>query len=105
MPGLMALRAEYGAVQPLKGARIAGSLHMTDPDRACSSRRWSTLGAEVRWASLQHLLHPGPRAPRRPSPRDRGIAGLRVEGRDPRGVLVAAPSSILDWAGRRAART
>jgi adenosylhomocysteinase len=29
MPGLMAIRAEYGAAQPLKGARIAGSLHMT----------------------------------------------------------------------------
>jgi adenosylhomocysteinase len=42
MPGLMAMRKEYGPTQPLKGARIAGSLHMTI-QTACSSRRsWSS---------------------------------------------------------------
>ncbi|WP_101067289.1 adenosylhomocysteinase [Roseovarius salinarum] len=50
MPGLMALRAEYGAAQPLKGARIAGSLHMTI-QTAVLIETLVALGAEVRWAS------------------------------------------------------
>lgn len=50
MPGLMSLRAEYGAEQPLKGARIAGSLHMT-VQTAVLIETLVALGAEVRWAS------------------------------------------------------
>ena len=50
MPGLMALRAEYGASQPLKGARIAGSLHMTI-QTAVLIETLVALGAQVRWAS------------------------------------------------------
>ncbi len=50
MPGLMALREEYGASQPLKGARIAGSLHMTI-QTAVLIETLVALGAEVRWAS------------------------------------------------------
>ena len=50
MPGLMALRAEYGDAQPLKGARIAGSLHMT-VQTAVLIETLTALGAEVRWAS------------------------------------------------------
>ena len=50
MPGLMALRAEFGAAQPLKGARIAGSLHMT-VQTAVLIETLTALGAEVRWAS------------------------------------------------------
>src|SRR4051794_30028543 len=50
MPGLMALREEYGAAQPLKGARIAGSLHMT-VQPAVRIETLTALGAEVRWAS------------------------------------------------------
>jgi adenosylhomocysteinase len=50
MPGLMATRAEYGAAQPLKGARIAGSLHMTI-QTAVLIQTLEALGAEVRWAS------------------------------------------------------
>jgi adenosylhomocysteinase len=50
MPGLMALRAEYGAAQPLKGARIAGSLHMTI-QTAVLIETLAHLGADVRWAS------------------------------------------------------
>ncbi|TYO88547.1 adenosylhomocysteinase [Oceanicella actignis] len=50
MPGLMALREEYGAAQPLKGARIAGSLHMT-VQTAVLIETLTALGAEVRWAS------------------------------------------------------
>lgn len=50
MPGLMSLRAEYKATQPLKGARIAGSLHMTI-QTAVLIETLVDLGAEVRWAS------------------------------------------------------
>jgi len=50
MPGLMATRAEYTAAQPLKGARIAGSLHMTI-QTAVLIETLKALGAEVRWAS------------------------------------------------------
>jgi adenosylhomocysteinase len=50
MPGLMALRAEYGASKPLKGARVAGSLHMTI-QTAVLIETLQALGAEVRWAS------------------------------------------------------
>ena len=50
MPGLMAVRAEYGPKQPLKGARIAGSLHMTI-QTAVLIETLQALGAEVRWAS------------------------------------------------------
>ncbi len=50
MPGLMALRTEYGASQPLKGARITGSLHMTI-QTAVLIETLVALGAEVRWAT------------------------------------------------------
>ncbi|MCW3797050.1 adenosylhomocysteinase [Sphingomonas sp. BN140010] len=50
MPGLMALRDEYGAAKPLKGARITGSLHMTI-QTAVLIETLTALGADVRWAS------------------------------------------------------
>jgi adenosylhomocysteinase len=50
MPGLMSLREEFGAAKPLKGARIAGSLHMTI-QTAVLIQTLEALGAEVRWAS------------------------------------------------------
>ncbi len=50
MPGLMAIREEYAARQPLKGARITGSLHMTI-QTAVLIETLKALGAEVRWAS------------------------------------------------------
>jgi len=50
MPGLMALRQEFGASQPLKGARIVGSLHMTI-QTAVLIETLTALGATVRWAS------------------------------------------------------
>ena len=50
MPGLMALRKEYGATQPLKGARIAGCLHMTI-QTAVLIETLKALGAEVTWSS------------------------------------------------------
>jgi adenosylhomocysteinase len=50
MPGLMAMREEYGPMQPLKGARITGSLHMT-VQTAVLIETLAALGADVRWAS------------------------------------------------------
>ncbi|MFJ1759980.1 adenosylhomocysteinase [Amycolatopsis sp. NPDC088138] len=50
MPGLMAIRREYAAAQPLKGARVAGSLHMT-VQTAVLIETLVALGAEVRWVS------------------------------------------------------
>ena len=50
MPGLMAIRREYAAAQPLKGARITGSLHMTI-QTAVLMKTLVALGAELRWAS------------------------------------------------------
>src|SRR5437588_8385127 len=50
MPGLMSIREEFAATQPLRGARIAGSLHMTI-QTAVLIETLQALGAEVRWAS------------------------------------------------------
>ncbi|HBL16578.1 MAG TPA: adenosylhomocysteinase, partial [Elusimicrobia bacterium] len=50
MPGLMALREEYGSQKPLKGARIAGCLHMTI-QTAVLIETLEALGASVRWSS------------------------------------------------------
>src|ERR1700744_3766246 len=50
MPGLMALRKEYGASKPLKGARVVGCLHMTI-QTAVLIETLTALGAEVRWSS------------------------------------------------------
>ena len=50
MPGLMAIREEFAAAQPLKGARITGSLHMTI-QTAVLIETLIALGAQVRWAS------------------------------------------------------
>ncbi|MCG8358598.1 MAG: adenosylhomocysteinase, partial [Kiloniellales bacterium] len=50
MPGLMALRAEYGAQKPLKGARVTGCLHMTI-QTAVLIETLTALGAEIRWSS------------------------------------------------------
>ena len=109
MPGLMALRAEYGASQPLAGARIAGSLHMT-VQTAVLIETLAALGAEVRWASCNIfstqdaaaaavVVGPG-RHPAGPA----GRPGLRLEGRDAAGVLVVHRADA-DLARRRRART
>ena len=93
MPGLMATRAEFFDSQPLAGARIMGSLHMTIQtavliETLVRARRRRALG------ELQHLLDPGPgrgRDRRRSRGHDRrpaGRPGVRLEGRDAGGVLV-----------------
>ena len=55
MPGLMSLREEFGAQKPLKGARIAGCLHMTI-ETAILIETLEELGAEVTWTSCNIYL-------------------------------------------------
>ena len=105
MPGLMAMRARYGASKPLAGARIAGSLHMTI-QTAVLIETLVELGAEVRWASCNIF-----------STQDHAAAAI-VVGRDgtpdePNGVPVFAwkgesleeywwcTEQILDWGDRQ----
>ncbi|MCL3862679.1 adenosylhomocysteinase [Actinotalea sp. K2] len=82
MPGLMSLRAEYGQSQPLAGARIAGSLHMT-VQTAVLIETLTALGAEVRWASCNIF-----------STQDEAAAAVAVgpngSPEDPQGVPVFA---------------
>jgi adenosylhomocysteinase len=82
MPGLMAMRSEYAASQPLAGARVTGSLHMT-VQTAVLIETLTTLGARVRWASCNIF-----------STQDHAAAAVAVgpDGtiEDPRGVPVFA---------------
>src|SRR5213596_375344 len=82
MPGLMAVRAEYAPSQPLRGAKITGSLHMTI-QTAVLIETLTALGAQVRWASCNIF-----------STQDHAAAAVAVgpEGtaEDPRGVPVYA---------------
>ncbi|HEY2319839.1 MAG TPA: adenosylhomocysteinase, partial [Solirubrobacteraceae bacterium] len=82
MPGLMATRAEFADSQPLKGAKITGSLHMTI-QTAVLIETLTALGAEVRWASCNIF-----------STQDHAAAAVVVgpEGTadDPKGVPVFA---------------
>jgi adenosylhomocysteinase len=87
MPGLMAMRAEYGAAQPLAGARITGSLHMTI-QTAVLIETLVALGAEVRWASCNIFsTQDHAAAAVVVGPNGTVDARVRVEGRDARGVL------------------
>ncbi|HEX8973257.1 adenosylhomocysteinase [Oryzihumus sp.] len=103
MPGLMALREEFGAQQPLKGARIAGSLHMT-VQTAVLIETLTALGADVRWASCNIF-----------STQDEAAAAIVVgkgTPQDPQGVPVFAwkgeslpeywwcTEQILSWPGQ-----
>jgi adenosylhomocysteinase len=82
MPGLMAVRAEFAATQPLAGARITGSLHMT-VQTAVLIETLTALGAQVRWASCNIF-----------STQDHAAAAVAVgpdgTADDPRGVPVFA---------------
>ena len=83
MPGLMATREEYGPKQPLKGARIAGSLHMTI-QTAVLIETLTALGADVRWVSCNIY-----------STQDHAAAAIAAagvpvfadQGREPEGLL------------------
>src|SRR5258708_5515004 len=82
MPGLMAVREEYAATQPLRGAKITGSLHMTI-QTAVLIETLTALGAQVRWASCNIF-----------STQDHAAAAVAVgpDGTpdDPRGIPVFA---------------
>ena len=95
MPGLMALRAEYGKRQPLKGARIAGSIHMTI-QTAVLIETLQALGADVRWASCNIFSTQDHAAAAIAA----GGAGVRLQGRNARGILGIHPSH-LRVGGRR----
>ena len=84
MPGLMKTREEFAAAQPLAGARITGSLHMT-VQTAVLIETLVALGAEVRWASCNIFSTQDHAAAAIAAA---GHPGLRLEGRDARGVLV-----------------
>ena len=83
MPGLMAIRAEYGPKQPLKGARIAGSLHMTI-QTAVLIETLKALGADVRWVSCNIFSTQDHAAAAIAAA---GVARLRLQGRDAGRVL------------------
>lgn len=68
MPGLMAIRKEYAETQPLAGARVTGSLHMT-VQTAVLIETLVALGAEVRWASCNIFSTRTTRPPPSPSAR------------------------------------
>src|SRR5919204_152842 len=88
MPGLMATREEYGPKQPLKGARIAGSLHMTI-QTAVLIETLAALGADVRWVSCNIF-----------STQDHAAAAV-VVGRPETGGTPANPRGIpvFAWKG------
>ena len=92
MPGLMAIREEFAAEQPLHGARITGSLHMTI-QTAVLIETLEALGAEVRWASLQHLLDPGPRRRGDRRQRHAGVRRTRASRWTSTGTTRTASSS------------
>ena len=100
MPGLMATREKYGPSKPLAGARITGSLHMTI-QTAVLIETLVELGADVRWASCNIFSTQDHAAAAIAAARR---AGLRLEGRDPRGVLVVHQAGA-DLARRQRART
>ena len=95
MPGLMAIRQEFAKSQPLKGARIAGSLHMTI-QTAVLVETLQALGAEVRWASCnifstQDHAAAALVAARHPGVRLQGRERSRTTGTTPTASSSSAP--------------
>ena len=88
MPGLMALRAEYGAAKPLKGARITGSLHMTI-QTAVLIETLVELGAEVRWATCNIF-----------STQDHAAAAIAVTGVPVFAIKGESLADYWDYVGR-----
>ena len=88
MPGLVSLRGKYGSEQPLKGARIAGSLHMTI-QTAVLIETLVALGAEVRWASCNIFSTQDHAAA---AIAEAGVPVFAMEGRDVGRVLVVQPT-------------
>ncbi len=88
MPGLMALREEFGAAQPLKGARITGSLHMTI-QTAVLIETLVALGAEVRWATCNIF-----------STQDHAAAAIAAQGIPVFAVKGESLADYWDYVGR-----
>ncbi len=88
MPGLMALREEFGASQPLKGARIVGSLHMTI-QTAVLIETLVALGAEVRWATCNIF-----------STQDHAAAAIAAQGIPVFAVKGESLADYWDYVGR-----
>ena len=91
MPGLMAIREEFAPGQPLRGARIAGSLHMTI-QTAVLIETLQALGAQVRWASCNIY-----------STQDHAAAAIAAYARSP--LAVSRSSSRRPWSGSAERRT
>jgi adenosylhomocysteinase len=96
MPGLMAIREEFAKAQPLKGARITGSLHMTI-QTAVLIETLTALGAEVRWASCNIFSTQDHAAAAIAAD---GIAVFADQGRNP-GRLLGLHPPHLRVAGQR----
>ena len=88
MPGLMALREEYGAAQPLKGARITGSLHMTI-QTAVLIETLVALGADVRWATCNIF-----------STQDHAAAAIAAQGIPVFAIKGESLAEYWDYVGR-----
>jgi adenosylhomocysteinase len=88
MPGLMALREEFGASQPLKGARIVGSLHMTI-QTAVLIETLTALGADVRWATCNIF-----------STQDHAAAAIAAQGIPVFAVKGESLADYWDYVGR-----
>ena len=88
MPGLMALRAEFGESQPLKGARITGSLHMTI-QTAVLIETLVALGAEVRWATCNIF-----------STQDHAAAAIAAQGIPVFAIKGESLADYWDYVGR-----
>ncbi|MFA7595393.1 MAG: adenosylhomocysteinase [Novosphingobium sp.] len=88
MPGLMSLRQEYGAAQPLKGARITGSLHMTI-QTAVLIETLVALGAEVRWATCNIF-----------STQDHAAAAIAAQGIPVFAIKGESLAEYWDYVGR-----
>ena len=87
---------EFGPAQPLKGANISGSLHMTI-QTAVLIETLQALGADVRWCLVQHLLHPGPRRGRR-RPRPAAVFAWKGETLE---EYWWCTDKMLDWGSPR----
>ena len=107
MPGLMAVREEFGKAQPLKGARIAGSLHMTI-QTAVLIETLEGAGRRRALGLLQHLLDPGPRRRRHRRRRHARCSPSRARASSTTGTTriasssgatAASPNMILDDGG------
>ena len=88
MPGLMALRSEYGAAQPLKGARITGSLHMTI-QTAVLIETLVALGADIRWATCNIF-----------STQDHAAAAIAAQGIPVFAIKGESLAEYWDYVGR-----